>query len=610
MPSLADQFCPNVHDAPITAATYDPDSGALATADASGLVAVQRPGEATPQLQFQPGVGVQGALALIRGGSYLAVGDDDGRVGVYRTDTGEAVFLEEREGARGRVRAFRGVALSPEGSQLAAISIDGILRWWDLVRGERNSWSGFSGSSVEFDPRGERVLSMDSDGQIRLMDLRNLQALYMDRLQTPAAFARFTRDGTGVVAAGQAGIAVLRVADGALVSSFATRGGSGIMNLALSPDGTMAAAITQRSAHLFALPGLEPIESRHHGAPGPTGAAIWTPAGLRVAGNDGLMHSGGGGSAGPVTAVAAFGEHRAAAHGPTLALWRGNRQSGTFALSAAPRVLEINRDGSLVLCAPERGPVEVWRTADGKRVWEGGPETSGAPEVLLGGSVVAVRLRSGGLRWWDLSTNAGYELKWPTGAALSHGGTWLGVLTPKGAIRIIDPATGRDALPAPVPAADAPVRTLAFVNRRPDLLVLDAEGVLCHYDLSESARGGPPARARDVLTINCAVDRLWGLTGGQHAALRLPEDDRCSIVVVDIQHNEVVHEVANLPRHATLDAESGVILEPARSAAILERELDGRERRVLRALPDGEWISFGRRGILDASAGAGGSIGA
>jgi hypothetical protein len=30
---------------------------------------------------------------------------------------------------------------------------------------------------------------------------------------------------------------------------------------------------------------------------------------------------------------------------------------------------------------------------------------------------------------------------------------------------------------------------------------------------------------------------------------------------------------------------------------------------VLRALPDGEWISFGRRGILDASANAGGAMG-
>ena len=30
MASLTDQFCPNVHDAPVTAAVYDPWSGVLA----------------------------------------------------------------------------------------------------------------------------------------------------------------------------------------------------------------------------------------------------------------------------------------------------------------------------------------------------------------------------------------------------------------------------------------------------------------------------------------------------------------------------------------------------------------------------------------------------
>ena len=62
MASLVDQFCPNVHDAPITAAAYDPWSGVIATADASGLVAVTRAGEASPGLLFQPGVGITGAI--------------------------------------------------------------------------------------------------------------------------------------------------------------------------------------------------------------------------------------------------------------------------------------------------------------------------------------------------------------------------------------------------------------------------------------------------------------------------------------------------------------------------------------------------------------------
>ncbi len=604
MPGLVDQFCPNVHDAPITAADYDPYSGTIVTADATGMVAVQRPGEATPQLIFQVRDAVNGAVNLIPGGSLVAVGDESGTVGVYRTEDGEPIFIEEREGARGRVRAMRGVAISPEGALLAAIAKDGLLRVWDLQREERNAWRGFSGSSVEFGPRGDRVLAMDEEGQPRLMDLMSLQAIFMDRLPMPATHALFSRDGTMVIAAGPAGLALLRVADGALIGSFATRGGSGILNLVTSPDGTQAAVVTRRSVHTFSLPNLEPVGSVHHGAPHTTGAAMWSNRGVEVAGDDGLLHRGGSGSAGPVTVVGGFGPHRLAGHGDSVAWWRDNRRTLEFPVTGPIRELHVDRDGRLVVSVPARGPIEVYNCQTGRRVMDGGPETSGATGIGVGGAIVAVQLHSGGCRWWDLARQRGFELKWPRAMALSNGGTWLGVVTPRGAVKVLDPATGRDALPPPAPLADVPVRLLAFVNRRPDLLVLDDEGVLGHYDLAESVRENRPAEGRDVLTINVPVDRIWGITGGQYCALRLPEDDRSSIIWVDIHACEVVAEVNDLHRHAWVDAENGLILEPARASAILEREMDGRERRVLRALPDGEWLAFGPRGILDASEGA------
>jgi hypothetical protein len=503
---------------------------------------------------------------------------------------------------------MRGVSVSPEGSKLACIARDGLLRVWELTRDERNAWRGFSGTTVEFGARGQRLLAMDEAGQPRLMDLTTLQALYMDKLQTPADRARFTRCGTMIVAAGPSGLSLLRVVDGHMVASFATKGGSGILDLQLSPDGSRAAVITQRSVHVFSLPELEPLDSFRHGAPDPTGATLWHSGGVRVAGVDGLLHGGGGGSLGAVTAATGAGPHRVAIHEDVASVWEEDSQRGILELGMRPVEARTDRDGHLLVARPARGPIQVFRCKDGKAIFDGGPQTSGAKDFAVGGSVVAVTLASGGLRWWDLDGNRGFELGWPMGMALSGGGTWLGVITPRGMVKILDPRSGKEAVPSPEPLADVPVRLLSFVNRQPVLMVLDEEGVLGHYDLTKSVNTGTPAVGTDVLTINVDVDRIWGITGGQYCALRLPEEDTCTILWVDVHAQEVVHEVTDLAPNAWVDAESGTIIEPSRSSAILERSMSGAERRVIRALPEGEWIVFGPRGILDASSGAAGAI--
>jgi len=606
MPSLVDQFCPNVHDAPITAAATDPDSGVSATADSAGVVAVTRRGESAPGLVFTPGGPVTGALGLIRGGTLVAVGDDNGTVGVYRTDTGDPVFQELREGARGRVRAMRGCALSPTGGMLASIAVDGLIRLWDLEKKKREvAWQGFGGRTVAFDARGDRLLCVDESGQPRLIDLRNREGLPMDRLQMPAHHALFTRDGTYVICAGNAGISLLRVVDGVLCTSFATRGGSGISSIVLSPDGREVGAVTQRSVHTFGLPDLNPVGSTKHGAPGADGAACWGHEGLRVGGNDGLMHGGGDTGVPPVVAVGGFGAWRVAAHSDRIAIWGENDRRSLFSVKEKLKRVVIDREGRLVVAQPERGPVTVHGTRDGRKVFDGGPETSGAIDVAVGGSVICAQLRAGGIRWWDISANRAFELKWPRAMALSGSGTWLGVVTPKGAIRILEPATGRDAVPPPIPLADVPIAKLAFVNRRPDLLVVDRDGVLGHYNLKTSARERRPGEGRDVLDFNVEIDRLWGITGGQYAALRLPEGDTSTVLIVDLGACDVVHEVTGLHREAWVDPETGYILEPTRSGGLLERETDGSERRVLRSLPGDQWIAFGSRGLLGASEGAG-----
>ena len=72
---------------------------------------------------------------------------------------------------------------------------------------------------------------------------------------------------------------------------------------------------------------------------------------------------------------------------------------------------------------------------------------------------------------------------------------------------------------------------------------------------------------------------------------------------MDLEAGEVVSEVTGLLPYAWVDPENGFIIQPARGGAILEMDMYGAEQRVLRALPEGEWIAFGPRGVLECSEG-------
>jgi hypothetical protein len=254
------------------------------------------------------------------------------------------------------------------------------------------------------------------------------------------------------------------------------------------------------------------------------------------------------------------------------------------------------------------GALQVYDAQTGSPLFDRGGKNPSAVQVSVGGEVVALQLETGGLRWWHLRTNRGFSLPWPKAHTLSGSGTWLGVVTPKGAVRILDPSTGEDAIAAPSPLSDSPIQLIDFVNRSPELLVLDSEGVLGHYDLTDSVQSGRPASGRDILAIHVPVDKIWGVTGGELVAMRLPNGDQCTILWVSLSRGEVVGEVSELPASAEVDDEHGRILIPSRAGAMLELSETGAELRVLRDLPDNEWISFGPNGILGASKGAAGAI--
>lgn len=379
-----------------------------------------------------------------------------------------------------------------------------------------------------------------------------------------------------------------------------------MLGVVLDPLGRHVAAITQRSVHTFALPDLEPIDSARHGAADPTPVAIWDTRGVAVGGQDGRMHRPGTRPGlDPVVCVTGYGEHRVAIHGSRVAVWEKNRRRRPFKGLHAHVETRISRDGR-VLCALPAGDaagLQVFDARSGRHLFDAGPETAATPQFEVGRHIVACMLPRGGMRWFDLAENNQFELDWVQHFALSGGGTWLGAVTPRGDVRILDPANGKDAIPAPEPLASCPVRLMSFVNRRPDMLVLDEEGVLGVYDLAPSVTEGRPAQGRDVLELNVAVDRLWGITGGRFAALRFQDYDQgtASVIYVDVHSGEVVSEVAGLLPYVWVDPEDGSLLQPARGNAILEIDMHGREKRVMRTLPENAWMSFDGRRILDRS---------
>lgn len=606
--SLIDRYCAAPHSAPVTAAATDPQSGATVTADGVGTVAITKPGESYPSILFDMGAPVQGSVAVCPGGALVAVGDDQGTIAVYKTWDGSCVFEDTKEGPSGTARAMRAVAFNPQSTAIATLSIDGIVRIFDIQRWERlANYQGFSGESIEFNDRGDRLLVVDTLGQPKLLDLMTQEQLDLEMVPGGVRMARFTPDSRHVVAIGQAGITLIGLPDGRIRNSFSARGSSGMLSIVISPQGDQIGAITGRSVHTFSLPDLQPIGGEKHGAAEPTAAAFWDWRGVAIGGKDGLLHRPGAKpSLEAVVCCTGFGEHRVAVHGERVAMWAGNVQKRPFHTKKRFVEVKVDRDGRLLIGLPDdRSGVQVFEARTGRHLFDAGPDTADTPKMEVAGSIVACMLTRGGLRWYDVRQGNVFELPWVTTFALSGSGTWLAVVTPKGQVRILDPASGKDALPKPERPAEIPIRLVSFVNRRPDMLVLDDEGILGVYDLQGSVQNQETAIGRDVLNLNVEVDRLWGITGGKYAAIRfqVPESQTATVIYVDLHSCEVVSEVPNLLPYAWVDPETGDILQPARGHAVLELDMWGQEKRVLRALPEGEWIAFSERGILEASEG-------
>jgi WD40 repeat protein len=121
-------------------------------------------------------------IALSPDGSLLAAGDQDGNIHLWDVESGKK--LNKLSGHAGLV--YR-VAFNLDGSRLASAGFDRLAKVWDVKSGsELSSLYGNASNvfGVSFSPDGERLATAGADGSIRTytLELDNLIALARIRL--------------------------------------------------------------------------------------------------------------------------------------------------------------------------------------------------------------------------------------------------------------------------------------------------------------------------------------------------------------------------------------------------------------------------------------------
>jgi WD40 repeat protein len=560
---------------------------------------------------------VQGSMTISQGGERLAIGDNNGSIIVLNLNTTSPLFEEKRDGARGKVRAFRAIAMNPGGTIVAALSKDNIVRVWHLQSGERQNFKGFIGSAIEFDMRGERLLLIGEDGQPKLLHLNRQEIFPFDKPFTPIDHLCFSRDYQHIFAAGPGGFIVYQTATLQIVTGQAAQKMSGLVSIASHPYENKVAMFSKRSAYLIDIPSLEFTGNFSHGAPNPGNSGLWTLEGVSIGGADGIMHSREGESAiPPTTGVYACGDYRLLMHHNQLTIFTQNGRQHHVVLPHPIRDAKIARNGKVFIVAYESHPIQAYQFKNGQalKILDGPPNSVSPTSIWASPTAVAVELQGGGCNWWNFQTGQGLQIPWARHITLTEGGKWLGVITPQGHIQIIDTRTGKKALVDPKPTSPTPIVHIAFMGKSSLLLALDADGYLISYDLSQGMIEG--ADGEDIIQINSTVHRLQGMHGGEIAAILLadeqsnPEQPTGQLLMLPIQDLNLAGLFEQIPLAASINPKTGSILQPAPASAALEEQLLAGNQVlpapnapiVYRALPNNEWIVFNEQTTLAMSA--------
>ena len=399
LPSRAPLFDPitGVHTSHLLKLAFSPDGKRFATASTNGTSSVIAfPSGRVIGRAFEPTRQI-GAVVFRPGGHVLIGGDTSGRLNLWDVERGMPIASTPR----GHSRAIIDAELSQDGTLLATLGQDQVIRLWRFDGSQPLALElqvgGQAAKAVAFSPDGKLLAAGDDAGVVEIWELATQRALIALQGQGDAVWALAFAPQARLLAAGdRAGrIHLWNLADGKRLHTMPPSGGA-VWSLGFTPDGKQLVAVGEEAVTLWDV-------------------ATRTPTAL-------LSHEAGRNTRGTPSM-----------DGKLLAVTTTLGDVRVWDLAKGALVQEIKADDDVIWSAAFRPDgrhlavassdeiVSLWDLTTGRLEATFTGHIGGATDVafLADGVTLVVVDRSGKLHWWDTRSGRKLSEAWSAHTATS-----------------------------------------------------------------------------------------------------------------------------------------------------------------------------------------------
>ncbi len=184
---------------------------------------------------FAANLGYVNALSLSPDGRWLAIACDDGKVKLWRVESGDELRV-----LAGHTGAVYALTFSPDSRRLATGSLDETIRLWEIRSGQEiQTFRGHSEwvNALAFSPDGTRIVSAGRDGTVRIWDVQSGSSLRVISDYPSEVFTVALSPDGRLIASDKGDSFCLRAAARGKEIAGGIAAQWGINTLAFSPDG-------------------------------------------------------------------------------------------------------------------------------------------------------------------------------------------------------------------------------------------------------------------------------------------------------------------------------------------------------------------------------------